>query len=86
MADNIEKIKTVELTSVPYPGSGSKTAPKPIELVEKTVTKELVDTSYSENGFSKFVSVLKGVFVNNWQLKLTAIVTAAAVWAVTIFI
>ena len=35
---------------------------------------------------NKFLSVLKSVFVNNWQLKITAVVTAAVIWGLAVFL
>jgi len=57
---------------------------KTVELsVKKTGDFTPPEVARKSNALARF---LKGLFVNNWQIKIAAIVSAAVIWIVLIFV
>jgi len=71
------KVKTIELPR-------TKGLPRTKEL-PKVKTGDFLPPELQKkpNIAARF---LKGFFINNWPLKLTAIISAAAIWGVLVFV
>jgi len=83
---NNRQIKTVELKPVFDSKSELVTGAKDAELGSNIKTIDGFITSEYKSETNKFLSVVKGIFVNNWQLKITAVVAGMIIWGLTIFL
>jgi len=74
-------VKTVEIKAANEP----RTVTKDKESVYPKTVDGLIISDYGTRP-NRFLNVFKGVFVNNWQLKITAIISGIAIWGLAIFL
>ena len=80
------RVKTIELKP-----KTTELKSKTVELKPRTIDMPKVRTSdflpaEPEGKPNVLLGFLKGLFVNNWQIKVAAGVVAAVIWAVTVFV
>jgi len=81
------QVKTVELSPTTAPKTEPRLSSKDFEPgvnINKTVDGLTVPGFKHKS--NKFLSVVKGMLTNNWQLKITAIVAGVIIWGLAIFL